>query len=155
MFVSPVNTNNYNLITHKNLPDYRIFVQKPDEVSIHRDKIAPVSFCAMTKAGFWGNNLLVVNKFSAPIQKFKEENDLQIWCAGKVKQIMGKDYTARNFYATNQRKSILKEWFDYVPNKYTKAEALLILDGITKELRPNEDNLPHSLNITYVLLGYK
>ncbi|MBQ7450293.1 hypothetical protein IJS77_02655 [bacterium] len=108
-----------------------------------------VSFGALKKAQFSGIDLLVVNKFKAPIEKFNSNVDLQNWCKNKVKNIVNKDYQGRQQETVVQRKAMLKEWFDYVQKEndaYSDSISLLILDGITKDLKPNEDSLPPVLN---------
>ncbi|MBQ7450877.1 hypothetical protein IJS77_05605, partial [bacterium] len=108
-----------------------------------------VSFGALKKTQFQGIDLLVVNKFKAPIEKFNTNEDLQNWCKKKVDNIVNKDYKGRQQETVTQRKTMLKEWFDYVQKEndaYTGAISLLILDGITKDLKPNEDSLPPVLN---------
>ena len=49
----------------------------------------------MKKNQFSGIDLLVINKFKAPIEKFNTEDDLQDWCEGKVNTITQKDYKGR------------------------------------------------------------
>ncbi|MBQ7450541.1 hypothetical protein IJS77_03915, partial [bacterium] len=108
-----------------------------------------VSFGALKKNQFSGIDLLVVNKFKAPIEKFNTNDDLQNWCKKKVDDIVNKDYKGRQQETVVQRKAMLKEWFDYVQKEndaYNGAISLLILDGITKDLKPNEDSLPPVLN---------
>ena len=96
-------------------------------------KCDTVSFGALKKSKFSGIDLVVVNKFYAPIQKFNSNDDFQNWCKSKVDEIMQKDYKARSQEAVTQRKAMLKEWFNYVQNEndaYNPAIQLLILDGI-------------------------
>ena len=112
-------------------------------------KFDTVSFGAMKKSEFKGIDLLVVNKFQAPIEKFNSNEDFQNWCEEKTGVIKGKDYSARQNEATVQRNKILQEWFNYVQNEnsaYKSAHELLILDGITKELSSKTDTLPPVLN---------
>ncbi len=108
-----------------------------------------LSFGAMKKNEFSGVDLLVVNKFKAPVYKFNDNNDLQAWCTDEINKIKDKDYKGRQPETTEQRKYMLKEWFDYVLEEndgYTSTMALLILDGITKDLSEDNDTIPPVLN---------
>ena len=112
-------------------------------------KFDTVSFGAMKKKQFSGIDLLIVNKFKAPIEKFNTNDDLQDWCEEKVDTITQKDYQGRRNETKIQRKAILKEWFDYVKDEndaYTNAISLLIFDSITKNLKENDDTLPPILS---------
>ncbi len=108
-----------------------------------------VSFGAMKKKEFAGIDLAVVEKFKAPIEKFNTNADLQNWAGDKAKAIANKDFGGRREETEIQRKAILKEWADYVFNEndaYTNTTALLILNAITKDLKPDNDNIPPVLN---------
>lgn len=112
-------------------------------------KCDTVSFGALKKNQFSGIDLLVVNKFKAPIEKFNSNEDLQNWCKQKVDDITKKDYKGRQNETVIQRKSMLKEWFDYVQKEndgYSDSISLLILDSVTKDLKPDEDKIPPVLN---------
>ena len=112
-------------------------------------KADTVSFGAK-KSEFQGIDLLVVNKFKAPVEKFKTNDDFQKWCSEKIeKDYLNKEYKGRQEETTIQRKAMLKEWSDYVKyenDAYNNAISLLILDGITKNLKPDNDTLPPVLN---------
>ena len=73
-----------------------------------------VSFGAMKKNEFDGTDLLVVNKFSAPIEMFNNNEDFQLWCRCKSDEIMQNKYKARNFFASIKRKVILNKWYKYI-----------------------------------------
>ena len=108
-----------------------------------------VSFTSMKKSEFKGYDAYVVEKYKAPIQKFSDNNDLQIWASGKCKDIIEKNYGGRRQETQIQREAMLKEWGDYVINEsgfYRPTQQLIILDSITKDLKPNEDRLPPVLN---------
>lgn len=63
-----------------------------------------ISFGAK-KNEFQGIDLIVVNKFNAPIQKFKTNDDMQNWCKKIIKNdYLNKDYTGRHIETTLQRK---------------------------------------------------
>ena len=109
-----------------------------------------VSFGALKKSQFEGLDLAAVEKFKAPIEQFKTNEDLQKWCKAKVKNdIVDKDFGGRQEETKIQRKAMLKEWTDYVLKEndaYNNAAALVILSSVTRELRPDNDKLPPVLN---------
>ena len=118
----------------------------PNLALLARDTI---SFGAMKKTMFDGIDLAVIQKFSSPIEKFNSNEDLQNWAAKKAKAIANKDFGGRNGETKIQRKAMIKEWANYVLKEndaYKKTTALLILSAITKDLDPNNDNLPPVLN---------
>ena len=53
-----------------------------------------VSFSSMKKSQFSGIDLMVVNKFKAPIEKFNSNEDFQKWCKDKLNDeyISDEDY---------------------------------------------------------------
>lgn len=108
-----------------------------------------ISFGAMKKKEFDGIDLAVIQKFSAPIEKFNSNEDLQNWADEKVKAILNKDFGGRSEETKIQRKAMLKEWSDYILDEndaYKKTTAFLILSAITKDLDANNDNIPPVLN---------
>ena len=108
-----------------------------------------ISFGAMKKSHFNGIDLLVINQFKTPIEKFNKNEDFQNWCEKHIHEIKRKDYAGRQWKTSVQRKEILNEWFNYVLNEnsaYTNSIALFILSGITGNLKPNDDNIPPPLN---------
>ena len=112
-------------------------------------KYDTISFGAMKKKQFGGIDLAVVEKFKAPVEKFNTNADLQKWSETKTLEIANKDFGGRQDETPIQRKAMLKEWADYVLKKndgYTNAMALLILDAITKDLKPDNDTIPPVLN---------
>ena len=114
------------------------------------------SFGAMKKNQFSGIDAIVVNKFKAPIERFNTAEDLQDWSKVKADKIIKKDYKGRHTETQIQRKAILKEWTDYVLKEndaYTNTITLLIFDGITKDLKADNDTLPPILN-KGILGGY-
>lgn len=111
-----------------------------------------VSFSGLLvkKSDFEGLDSAVVEKYKLPLEKFKTKNDLQKWCENTIKlNILDKDFGGRQEETKIQRKAMLKEWINYVMKEnggYNSATKLLILDAMTKELKPNNDNLPPVLN---------
>ena len=103
----------------------------------------------MKKKEFDGIALAVVEKFKAPIEKFNSIKDFQNWAGSQARIFAGKDYGGRQRETQIQRKSMLKEWADYVLKEneaYTGAIALLVLASVTKGLKPDNDKLPPVLN---------
>lgn len=107
------------------------------------------SFKAMKKSQFTGINHAVVEKFKAPIEKFDTMSDFQSWAQGLVNNIKESNFGGRYAEVVAQRTAMLKEWVNYVTKEneaYTPAIALLILAAITKSLKPNNDDIPPTLN---------
>ena len=133
---------------------YKKTQSSPRNQSVIYPNLAPlkydtVSFGAMKKSAFKGIDLIVVQKFQAPIEKFKSNDDLQNWAGEQAKAIADKNFGGHYERTKIQRKLILKEWSDYIFNEndaYTNTAALLILNAITKDLKPDNDNIPPVLN---------
>ncbi len=107
------------------------------------------SFYGMKKNQFNGIDALVVDKFKAPIEKFRTVDYLYDWADNQCDEVLEKDYYGRTPETIAQRIAILDEWKDYFENEnkeYSPTEKLIILKGITKELKPNNDNIPPVLN---------
>lgn len=138
------NTNQYQYNIRPQIINSQLFAAT--NYSLSRDA---VSFGAMKKSQFEGIELAVVEKFKAPIEKFNILTDLQNWAKARAKNIIDMDFGGRHSETTVQRKTILKEWSDYMFKEngiYTFATALLILNAITKGIKPDNDKLPPVLN---------
>ncbi len=108
-----------------------------------------VSFSAMKKNQFEGIAYAIVERFKAPIEKFKSLNDFQNWAKNQAQAIAEKDYGGRYKETRAQRKTLLKEWADYVLNEntaYIGGISLLVLSAVTKNLKPDNDKIPPVLN---------
>lgn len=108
-----------------------------------------VSFGAMKKQEFSGIDRVCVDKFKAPIEKFNTNEDLQDWAGEKLQTILTTDYEGRREETQIQRKALIKEWGDYLTKEndaYNKTAGLLVMSAITKDLEPNNDELPPCLN---------
>lgn len=108
-----------------------------------------LSFGAMKKREFSGLDLLCVEKFKAPIEKFNSNNDLQTWAFKKFVDFRTKDYSGRSRHGRVHRKVILRDWLNNIcspDSQYTNVEKVLILHGITKDLKKNTDKLPPIFN---------
>ena len=108
-----------------------------------------VSFGAMKKQEFSGIDRVCVDKFKAPIEKFNTNEDLQDWAGEKLQTILTTDYEGRREETQIQRKALIKEWGDYLTKEndaYNNTAGLLVMSAITKDLEPNNDELPPCLN---------
>ena len=108
-----------------------------------------VSFGAMKKQEFSGIDRVCVDKFKAPIEKFNTNDDLQDWAGEKLQTILTTDYEGRSKETIIQRKALIKEWGDYLTKEndaYNNTAGLLVMSAITKDLEPNNDELPPCLN---------
>lgn len=109
-----------------------------------------VSFSAMKKSQFNGIDLFVVNRFKAPIEKFNSNQDFQNWCLDKVNN----EYSYENFKSDDKavnkkRKEMINEWQNYIRyenDDYNNAVLLMAMQGVTKHLKPKNNELPLSLN---------
>ena len=108
-----------------------------------------VSFSSLKKSQFSGIDLMIINKYKAPIEKFKTKEDFYNWCRKKIEEIKSENYKGRHEEATIQRKIMLHEWFKYILEDnpaYTDSTNLMIADGITKGLTKNSDSIPPFLH---------
>ena len=107
------------------------------------------SFCGMKKNAFEGVDYYVVDKYKAPIEKFRTVDYLYEWADEQCDKIIEKDYYGRTPETMAQRVAMLDEWKDYFENEnkeYSPTERLIIWNGITKNLKPNDDTIPPVLN---------
>ncbi len=109
-----------------------------------------VNFTAMKKSQFSGIDFSVVEKFKAPIEKFNTMEDFENWAGGQYKELVSKDFGGRDDIVANQRYRMKKEWNYFLSDggKYSPAERLLILNGITKGLDPKNNNYMPAYNET-------
>jgi len=107
-----------------------------------------LSFCAMKKKEFSGTDFAVVEKFKAPIEKFNSNSDLQNWAMLNYEALLNKNYSGRSEYTIKSRKHIINDWNEYLKstNIFTPTEKFIIINAITKGLKPNEETLPPVLN---------
>lgn len=124
-------------------------------------KYDTVSFTAMKKSKFQDFDLSAVEKFKAPIEKFKSYDDFVRWSELQLSEIVGKDYKGRKPEVTLQRNTIVGIWANYLKqerNIFTPALSLIIMNSITKDLEPDSDKLPPVLNenvLKYVVFDIK
>ena len=109
-----------------------------------------VSFGTMKKRDFEGVDFAVVEKFKAPIQKFKTNDDLQKWANTKIhEEYLNTHFGGRTHETRRLRKSILNNWIDFLSGNdaYKNTTKLLILNAITKDLKDTTNTLPPELDI--------
>ena len=107
------------------------------------------NFTAMKPSQFKGFDYAVVRKFKAPVEKFNENADFQNWARKRVERISNQDFGGRVKRISEERKSTIKEWVNYLLNtneSYTPAMALLVVSAIAKTLKPDTDTVPPRLN---------
>ena len=112
-------------------------------------KADSVSFGAMKKSQFSGIDLFVINRFKAPIEKFRTQKDFQKWCEDRIEEIKENSFRGRKHETTMERKMILRDWYAFAKdenNNYPISTNLLILDGVTKDLENDTDTIPPVLN---------
>lgn len=149
----------YNLVSHSSADSSAPSERSPFKLKINKSKIIQtnlsplksdvVSFSSMKKSQFDGFNLAVVEKYKAPIEKFKSIDDFNEWTNNEINKIIKKEYPAKHYITTCKRESYLKEWIDHVKkesNEYTPAIQLVIFDDITKDLKSTNEDIPPVLN---------
>ena len=105
------------------------------------------SFGAMKKSMFKGIDLAVVEKFKAPIEKFDTNADLQHWAESKFDLVCRHNYGSRTTSTSYQRQNAVDEWQSALNSgSYSPTERYLIMNGITKGLKPNDDTICMSHN---------
>ena len=102
-----------------------------------------ISFGAMKKSQFHGIDILVVNQFKAPIEKFNTNEDFQNWCNNETKKINLNEPCGRSKQTATLRKWVLRNWINYLnKNNVSRAKQLLIYNGLKRDINPKDDRLP-------------
>jgi len=140
-----------NIFVNNSTKQRKSTISAPNLAPLKKDTVSFMgSGALLKKTDFDGIDFGVIEKYKAPIEKFKSKDDFQNWCKNEIKSnIINKDFGGRQEETKIQKKAMLKEWTDYVlkdNSGYNNATKLLILDSITKELKSNNDNLPPVLN---------
>ena len=95
-----------------------------------------LSFKGMKKSQFSDIDLMVVELFKAPIEKFKTKEDFDNWANNKIKkEILSVSYGGKSMLTGVNRKGIIDDWNFYLSDpkgEYSKHPAwnLLILSSI-------------------------
>ena len=128
-------------------------IKKTANFRLNKLNCDTVSFSSLKKSKFSGIDLMVVNKFKAPIEKFNTNEDFQNWCKEKVENeiISKKEEIVKSCdsQAKLQKDKILSDWIDYVMVEnaaYSPAIQLLILSSITSDLSYESNHLSPSLD---------
>ena len=111
---------------------------------LEKDTFTPtLSFTALKKSAFNGIDFAVVEKFKAPIEKFNSTDDFNTWADNEFYKICCKKYGGRQYETVIKRESMICLWEENLSfcKCYTPAEKLLIMDSMTKDLKPNDDNI--------------
>lgn len=103
----------------------------------------PVSFTAMTKPQFSGIDLAVVEKYKAPIETFKSYINFNTWAEKEFTSVCEKDYGGRSLNVFYKRREMIEQWQNALVHdkRYSWQERLLIMKGITKDLKPKDDTI--------------
>ncbi len=126
-------------------------INKKSRYTFQNQSYDTVVFGAMKKSDFVGIDRACIDKFKAPIEKFKTNEHLQAWAKKKLEPIMTKVYEGRDSSATEDRRLILDDWKLYLnnpKNEFKDTERLLIMSAITQPLERTNDILPPRLNKT-------
>ena len=109
---------------------------------VQKDVFTP-SFTGLKKSQFQGIDFAVVEKFKAPIEKFHSMDDFLAWVKDEYVKICCKDYGGRNYETMMKRESMVSGWELelQVDKHYTDPERLIIMDGITKGMKPNDETI--------------
>ena len=113
--------------------------------------ICDINFKGLRKNDFSGLDLMIVELFKAPIEKFTNKNDFNLWTKNKIQEILNQEFKARTSEATAQRKATVNDWYSYLSDSNgayfeNKPLQLLILSSITSGLKENNDKTPPVLN---------
>ncbi len=108
---------------------------------LQQDTFTP-SFSGLKKSMFKAFDFAVVEKFKSPIEKFKSMEDFEAWAEEEYFNLCMKDFSGRTGEVRHKRQSMICDWDHALEaGNYTNAEKLLIMNGITKELKPNNENI--------------
>ena len=135
-------------MNNNNTQTPRYGVSCPNLAPLKQDTVS-FKGAILKKSDFEGVDLAVIEKYKPNIQQFKSKEDLQTFAENKINELKEKDFGGRQQETIVQRKAMLKEWFDYVTKEndaYSNTQRLVILSAITKDLKPNNDNIPEVLN---------
>lgn len=118
-------------------------------------KLDLIPFGAMKKSEFQDADLVCINKFVAPIEKFNSRNDLEKFAEEKLKkEYYNKEFPARTPKANESREILLKQWKERLTEEnwsWGYPGNLIIMAALTKNLKPNNDTLPLPFNENVLL----
>ena len=90
------------------------------------------NFCGLKKSAFEGIDYYVVNKYKAPIEKFKNLDAFFAWAEKKCNEILNFNYGGRRLETENQRIALLKEWKEYFEDSVLEEKDIYLLCDIMK-----------------------
>src|SRR5574344_422180 len=108
-----------------------------------------MNFGAMKKSQFQGFDLVCINKFKAPIEKFNSNEDLQLWASKKLtNDIFSNNLIGRKPKTRAERSITLRNWLKEFNEscKVTATESLLVFSSFLKTLSPKNDTLIPQFN---------
>lgn len=104
----------------------------------------------LRKADFQGFDLFCINKFKAPIEKFKTKYDFDTWIK-KIFESKTEIYQYKSMEPAQEtvKKSLLS-WKDFLCNniffKKNPSLSLIAFDSIVQDIKPDTFTLPPALN---------
>lgn len=103
----------------------------------------PVNFTAMKKSQFKGLDFGIVEKLKAPIETFDTHKDFEEWAKKKFIKMCHTDYGGRNMNTYYKRMEMIENWKNELMwnRKISYPERYLIMKGITKDLKPNDETI--------------
>ena len=112
-----------------------------------KSKTGQPNFCAMKKSNFEGFDLVCVNRFKAPIEKFNSLENFHAWAKAKLtEKLKTQQYATNDYVITAERNDILQAWNAFlIKDKNFKNHpslALIIADGITHNLNKTNKDIP-------------
>ena len=118
-------------------------------------QISRPNFVAMKSSQFKGVDYICMRKLKAPIEKFDTIKDFQRWALGEIRA-KNYNYPARTEKFDKLRNDLLNKWlqvFCWQP-QYPFAFALVFINEICKNLKPDNDDIPEIYNQTALKKTY-
>ena len=112
-----------------------------------KSKTGQPNFCAMKKSNFEGFDLVCVNRFKAPIEKFNSLENFHAWAKAKLtEKLKTQQYATNDYVITAERNDILETWNAFFSKnesyKKNPALSLIIANGITHNLSKTNKDIP-------------
>ena len=114
------------------------------------------NFAAMKSSQFKGVDYICMRKLKAPIEKFNTQKDFQRWALNEIRTKNYK-FPARTEKFDKLRNDLLNKWlqiFCWQP-QYPFAFALVFINEICKNLKPDNDDIPEIYNPTALQKTYE
>jgi len=109
---------------------------------LKQDTFTP-SFTALKKTMFNGIDFALVEKLKAPIEKYSTlEEFVSKWVDKEYYARCSANFEGRSPGVRYKRESLVSDWDEELErNNYSSMEKLLIIDGITRDLKTNNDTI--------------